>query len=209
MPDEPADDTVNEKLSQQFYQHDPLLVLLRDRLHLGAGWGALGIALLAGVVLVGGFRLAGVAVGQQAVLVAVLQALIVLPIGMAIYLSLPSALADLFNSLRKNGVVGNSRQPGDESYDTFEQELVARVDSRWWVAIAVLGVAVYWLYRLGLFGAVPDDMTQHAKPEARIWLRLAMLILYTPVIYGAIISSVRRMDLVAVSCPMITMARRK
>lgn len=191
MPDEPVADTINEELSQQFYQHDPLLVLLLDRLHLGAGWGAVCVALLAGVVLVGGFRLAGVAVGQQAVLVAVLQAVLVLPIGMAIYLSLPSTLAGLFNTLRKNGVVAKSRQSGGGSYATFEQNLVATVDSRWWVITAALGVTVYWLYRLGLFGDVPDDMTQQAPLEAQIWLRLAMLILYTPVIYGAIISLAR------------------
>jgi hypothetical protein len=25
---------------EQFYRHDPLLVLVRDKLHIGAGWGS-------------------------------------------------------------------------------------------------------------------------------------------------------------------------
>jgi hypothetical protein len=186
MPDEPVDDTINEKLSRQFYQHDPLLVLLLDKLRLGVGWGVVGVALLAGAVLVGGFELAGVSVGQQAVVVAVLQPLLVLPIGMAIYLSLPNALAGLLNTLRKNGVVGNSRQSGYESYATFEQELAARADSRWWVVAAAIGVTIYWSYRL--LGDVPDDMTKLVKPDAQLWFRLVILIIYTPVLYGAIVS---------------------
>ena len=38
---------------EKLYQHDPLLVLLRDRLHLNEIWSILGIAFFTGIVLIG------------------------------------------------------------------------------------------------------------------------------------------------------------
>ena len=38
---------------EKLYQHDPLLVLLKDRLHLNEIWSILGIAFFTGIVLIG------------------------------------------------------------------------------------------------------------------------------------------------------------
>lgn len=174
---------------EQFYRHDPLLVLVRDRLHIGAGWGVAGIALLSGAVLLVAPALVGVPFEQQNTLISLIQSLLIHPTAVAIYVSLPDGLAGLFNSMKQNGIIGEARQPQPESYLAFEGKLMAWADSGWWTALAVVGVILYWLYRL--LADIPGDITKLAPQEARLWLRLAMLLVYSPLIYAALLSLAR------------------
>ena len=107
--------TVEPHLSSAaFYRHDPLLTLIRDRLHLGIGWSAIGIALLTYVALFSAPRLAGIP-AQLDDVTGWLQSFVIHPAAVAIYLALPDTLAGLFGSLKENGVIGQTRRQGGVS----------------------------------------------------------------------------------------------
>jgi hypothetical protein len=190
MGDKSAGHEVDTQLSpQQFYRNDPLLTLVRDRLHLGVGWCVVGIALLTAAVLLGIPALVRAPADQPGILISLFQSLLIHPTGVAIYLSLPDGLSRLFNSLKQNEVIGEARWPDTWSYAAFERKLVAGVNNRWWVVMAGVAVILYWVYRLG--ADVPGDATKLVPEQARPWLRLAILLVYSPVIYGALISLAR------------------
>jgi hypothetical protein len=132
--------------SRSLYQHDPLLVLLKDKLHRGTLWIVAGGFSLGVLVLLffypifqSGFRptipLDALFVGLLVVIASILNLLI--------YLLLPTSIASVFNSLRANGVIGSSRQEqlGAMSYARFLQHMIAWMDSRWWsIAIVLLSI---------------------------------------------------------------------
>jgi hypothetical protein len=183
--------------AQQLYKHDPLLVLLRDRLRLSNGWIIVGAALLAGGDLFGLAALAGERFSLRDALMddtlpALLQTLIVVPIGFALYLWLPNAIADLFNTLKANGAIGECRanRSGPESYEDFVEKLVTWADSRWWVVGALIFVALYWLYRL--FITYPAEFATLSPAWRQLWLRVATLLLaHSPGMYAAFYVIVR------------------
>ena len=167
---------------QQLYKHDPLLVLLRDRLRLSNGWIVVGAALLAGGDLFGLAALAGERFGLRDILMgdqlpSLFQTLVIVPVGFALYLWLPSAIADLFNTLEVNGAIGERRpdRPGPESYEGFTKKLVAWADSRWWMVGALMFVALYWLYRLLV--TYPAEFSTLSPAWRQPWLRVATLLL--------------------------------
>jgi len=177
--------------ARQLYKHDPLLVLLRGKLRLSNSWIIVGAALLAGGDLFGLAALAGERFGLQDVLmgdelIALLQTLVVVPIGFALYLWLPNSIAELFNTLKANDAIGERRpeRPGPESYEDFIEKLVAWADSRWWVVGALIFVALYWLYRL--FITYPAEFPTLSPAWRQLWLRVATLLLaHSPGMYAA------------------------
>ena len=183
--------------AQQLYKHDPLLVLLRDRLRLSNGWIIVGAALLAGGDLFGLAALAGERFGLRDVLMgdelrALLQALVVVPIGFALYLWLPNTIADLFNTLKANGAIVERRpnRPGPRSYEDFLKKLIAWADSRWWVVGALMFVALYWLYRLLV--TYPAEFSKLSPAWRQPWLRVATLLFaHSPNLYAAFFIVVR------------------
>jgi hypothetical protein len=182
---------------QQLYKHDPLFVLLRDRLRLSNGWIIVGAALLAGGDLFGLAALAGERFGLRDVLMgdelrSLLQTLVIVPIGFALYLWLPNAIADLFNTLQANGIIDKRRpdRPGPESYEDFMKESVTWADSRWWVVGALISVALYWLYRLLV--THPAEFLALSPAWRQLWLRVATLLLAdSPGLYAAFFIIVR------------------
>ena len=82
---EPAERSSRTELARQLYRHDPLLVLVRDRLGLGVGWSALGMAVLTIAVLLGVPWLARVPFSTKGLVVSALQSLLIFPIGVVIY----------------------------------------------------------------------------------------------------------------------------
>jgi hypothetical protein len=182
---------------QQLYEHDPLLVLLRDRLRLSNGWIIAGAALLAGGDLFGLAALAGERFSLRDVLMgdelrSLLQTLVIVPIGFALYLWLPNAIADLFNTLKANGIIDKRRpdRPGPESYEDSMKELVTWADSRWWVVGALISVALYWLYRLLV--THPAEFPTLSPAWRQLWLRVATLLLAdSPGLYAAFFIIVR------------------
>src|SRR5690348_8830873 len=112
---EPANREVDSTIlsARAFYQHDPLLVLLKDKLHLGTLW-----------IVVGGFVFTGLFffifapifkisyplfynIHPYSSLGDTLDLLLLTFAGtlsLLIYLLLPASMASVFNTLRGNGV---------------------------------------------------------------------------------------------------------
>ena len=199
MNNRPIDDhrTGLQALAQQLYRKDPLLVLVRDKLHIGLGWSILTIAVLFIVALVGipllfkaPFDKAPL---RQSLFATVIQAAVVMPVILALYWLMPDYLARLFATLEKKDLVGESRQTGGKPYNRFLVSLVATVNDWRWMALALASVVCYWGYRLELFGQVPADYTQLMPlPEwARLLMRLLLLLVYSPVTYGGILAVIK------------------
>jgi hypothetical protein len=121
-----------------------------------------------------------------------LQTLVIVPIGFALYLWFPNAIADLLNTLQANGIIDKRRpdRPGPESYEDFMKELVTWADSRWWVVGALISVALYWLYRLLV--THPAEFPTLSSAWRQPWLRVATLLLAdSPGLYAAFFVIVR------------------
>src|SRR6266700_1244766 len=152
---EPADREVDNTIlsSRALYKHDPLLVLLKDKLHLGTVWIVVG-----GFVLVGfiSFIFFPIAISGFHPFVSLGDAFDLLLFTLAITLSLlinlllPASIASVFNTLQANGAIGPSRQErlGAMSYARFLEHLIAWVDSRWWSITIVMFCLLYFLYTI-------------------------------------------------------------
>ncbi len=193
-------DSENEHvpLERKLYQHDPLLVLFRDKLHVNNSWMTVGFAVLTAIVLLILPTLAGPAFDLQGrswdhTLRPLFQTAILFPLIFLLYLIFPKSVADLFITLKDiilkdNESIGERPQnQGDsKSYDGLLQKLVSLADSGWWTGGALLFIAFYWIYRL----AVIDPELPPSKLEP-LWLRVAILFIYSPIIYASFMSIVR------------------
>jgi hypothetical protein len=192
------DENVNSSLGrdrikpEEFYRHDPVLVLLKDKLRLNTSWIILGsIALLVGYNF--GLRMV-VPYGPPAPLSVKtffrLLDICAYVLFYTVYLSLPQAIADLFNTLRTNGIIGEplQDQPGSTTYAGFLSELVSWADSTWWLAGVLPFVALYFLYRF----LVRTPQIAHAGFLAPpFWLQVVNALLDVTVAYTAFLSVVR------------------
>jgi len=178
---------------EKLYQHDPLLVPLKDRLHLNEVWSILGIALFTGIVLIGlpilttpNFDPLGVSL--LVTLRDVVQTLILFPLLYGIYLLLPGYIANMFNTLQENGIIGEYRRdpPGAEAYEVFLQKLVSWEDNLWWTVAALVFVALCWVYELFV---VESFLNPATLPP--LWLRILTLAVYTPIIYAVFLNVAR------------------
>src|SRR5215472_5429387 len=178
---------------EKLYQHDPLLVLLKDRLHLNEIWSILGIAFFTGIVPIGlpilttpNFDPLGVSL--LVTLRDVVQTLILFPLLYGIYLLLPGYIANMFNTLQENGIVGEYRKDrtGAEAYDAFLQKLVSWEDNLWWTVASLVFVAICWLYELG----VAEPLLKNATLPP-LWLRILTLVVYTPIMYAVFLNVAR------------------
>src|SRR5260370_25496025 len=128
---------------EKLYQHDPLLVPLKDRLHLNEVWSILGIALFTGIVLIGlpilttpNFDPLGVSL--LVTLRDVVQTLILFPLLYGIYLLLPGYIANMFNTLHGNDIVGEYREDrtGGGCYRIFLCKFGGCPDNSWFILLA-------------------------------------------------------------------------
>ena|SRR5438876_8128221 len=100
--------------AQQFYQHDPLLVLLKDKLHLNDLWIIAGVMVLPGVVFLFCWLWWASTVRLWTpgnTLSVLLQTFVLFPCLFMIYLLVPVSIAELFNTLRTNRVIGEHLWP--------------------------------------------------------------------------------------------------
>ncbi len=143
--------------AEQFYRHDPLLILLKDKWRLNDFWVIAGVMVPpAGVFLLWWFwgeyisKVHYWLLGDT--LCGLLQTLVIFPLLFTVYLLIPTSIAGLFNTLRANGVIGESRKDrtGSTSYEDFLQQLVAWMDRSLWAAAGLAVVIVYLFYRLAL-----------------------------------------------------------
>jgi hypothetical protein len=193
QPEDPESGFVGTTLSaQQFYQHDPLLRLLKDKWRLNDL-----VIVVAGMVLAGGlysvwwlwmgYILAKAHFwGLGDTLSAFLQTFVVFPLLFLIYLLVPNSIASLFNTLRATGVIGEYRRDrrGSKSYEDFLQQVITWTDRSWWVAGALTVVVLYLLYRI----LVVELWSSSLVP---FWLRLTTLIIVSFLMYATFMSVVR------------------
>jgi hypothetical protein len=139
--------------SRALYQHDPLLVLLKDKLHLGTLWIVLGGFVFGGLI---SFIFFPIVISDFHPFVSLGDAFDLLlfilanTFSLLINLLLPASMASVFNTLRANGAIGPSRQErlGAMSYARFLEHMVAWVDSMWWSITIVMFSILYFLYTI-------------------------------------------------------------
>ncbi|HEY6408482.1 MAG TPA: hypothetical protein VIY29_13530 [Ktedonobacteraceae bacterium] len=199
------------KLSEEdLYRHDPLLVLLRQKFHLNTVTGTIVIAIcaliltasvlfgFAELVTPGSFDL-GPHFG--ATLRALLQT-IIFPVLAALYLTLPFSIANLFNTFKANGVIGSALHPDTEpkTYESFLRRMISWLDSLWW-SVAALGIVVlFWFYRLLIIVPQSEQLLKdHSLASWRFWLQVAILVIYSPLLYCAFLTVVRLLITLAYS----------
>ncbi len=177
--------------AQQLYQHDPLLVLLKDKWRLNDFWVIAAVVVPPGIVfLLWWLWTEYVAKVHFWVLgdtfSALLQTLVIFPLLFMIYLLLPASIAGLFNTLRANGVIGENRKDrtGPPSYEDFLQQLVAWTDRSWWTLGGLTVVVVYLFYRFVL-------IDPHIATQVPFWPRAIAVIMFSPLLYICFLSITR------------------
>jgi hypothetical protein len=172
-------------LAKQFCRSDPLFRLLDERLRLEPTKIALVMALLTCVALWAELSLAGIPFSQSAPVVS-FQAFIIFPLAIILYFAVPGFLAKPFMVLEKSDSVGKSFDPGGESYGGFREKMISSVNSLVWIGLAILLIAYYWYYRL--FTNVPSDPSRLLPAEIRAWVRIVLLLMYSPLLYMGILT---------------------
>ncbi|HEY1353442.1 MAG TPA: hypothetical protein VGF67_27860 [Ktedonobacteraceae bacterium] len=132
--------SVSSRIIEPSQLYDPLLVLLKVKLRLKNWWIMTGCGVVATlgvltVLLTNGWNTSFFSSPLQPL---ALSAIYLTFVGT--YLALPSAVADLLNRLRENGVIGDARAdtPGPLSYPAFVEKHVRWMHSRWWAALVFL-----------------------------------------------------------------------
>jgi hypothetical protein len=174
-----TDETVPSTIITPEQLYDPLLVLF-NKLHLNYWWALTGMGILSATGLYG-WLLLGTLTPLQ-----VLFGAIVVPLWMGIYLFLPSLMANLFDRLWRNEVIGEYRAAGGSgsmSYEWFVTKQARWIHSRWWVGVALFLLTMYWLYR---FFFVPNDPLKHAP----LWLLFIVIFVFSLVGYVGFLSIV-------------------
>lgn len=191
----PTADRENEDtpLERKLYQHDPLLVLFRDKFHMNNSWMIVGITVLTAIVLLILPTLAGPDFDLRSrswdyTLRPLFQTAVLFPLIFLLYLILPKSIADLFNTLKANETIGEYRRNQGDSgaYKGLLQKLVSLADSGWWIGGVLLFIILYWVYRL----VVIDPGLPPSKLEP-LWLRVAILLVYSCIIYASFMSIIR------------------
>ena len=141
--------SINTSLTpQQFYRGDPYLVFVKDKLHLDNIWNAAIFFVLAITI---DFSFAIIFLKHYHPTASLLDALKLLLLCAAltnayfIYLLLPSFMAETFDTLNANGVIGAHRQNSSKSvsYESFVEKLLAWANSRWWLVIIAMITVLY------------------------------------------------------------------
>lgn len=135
---------------QQFYQGDPWLVLVKDKLHLDNIWN---IAIFFVISITFNFGYTTNILKDYHPTASLRDALHLLLLSVAftsgylIYLLLPKFTAQTFDTLRANGVIGNPRQNSSkpQSYESFVEKQRDWTNNRWWLALIVMITVVTWL----------------------------------------------------------------
>lgn len=171
-----------------FYQQDPALVWLADKLRLNEYMIA-GIAIITSVVILFGLGALFHLFTTNYVIRSLLQAFVIFPILAFICVRIPREIANLFNTFSDNKVIGEPRSErnGPTSYGRFIELLIAYVDNMWWSIAALVIVILFWLYRLLL---IEPTLTTSVE-QAQFWFRIALLALYSIMIYSITLAAVR------------------
>ncbi len=175
--------------AQRLYQHDPLLVLLKDRCHLNTFWICAGVIVLPGSVFLFwwlGWARTVAAWNVDNTLSALLQTFILFPVIFLIYLLIPGSITGLFSTLKMNEVIGEPHKhlSGTKTYATFMQQMITWTDNIGWTIAIIFLVVCYALYRLLMLE--PASLS-----PVPYWMRACAIIIYLPLMYVTGISVIR------------------
>lgn len=171
-------------LARQFCQSDFLFRFL-DRLQIEPAKLALGVAVVSCTALSIELFLAGHQTFLQSVFVVAFQAFVIFPIAILLYFRVPEFLAEPFTAFEETNAVESL--DGDlESYKQFREKMILSMSSSVWIVLAALLIAFYWYYRL--FTHVPSDPSEFLSANIRIWIRIMLLLIYTPLLYMAVLT---------------------
>ncbi|BCL79524.1 hypothetical protein ccbrp13_19890 [Ktedonobacteria bacterium brp13] len=178
-------------LAMQFYQHDPLLVLLKEKLHFRNLWISIGMMLPPGIVYLAWWLLLRTELpttwNNKDFFSVIIQIFLLFPLLFLIYTSIPTFIADLFNTLLTNGVIGTYRndRSGKETHASFQKQLIYWIDNSWWTVAIMLVVILYVLFRL-LVRELPDQHNLISYP-----VRATVIIMYAPLMFATGMSVIR------------------
>lgn len=172
-------------LIQKFCQNDPLFVLLNENLQLKPTKIALGIAILSCIALWTELSLAGLPFSQSVFIVS-FQAFIIFPLAVVLYFAVPDFLARPFMVLEKSDSIRESSDHGVEAYNDFREKMISSMGSFTWIGLAILMIVYYWYYRL--FTDVPSDPSRLLPVEIRVWVRIVLLLIYSPLLYMGVLT---------------------
>ncbi|GAC1400164.1 MAG: hypothetical protein NVS4B12_05150 [Ktedonobacteraceae bacterium] len=151
---------------KKLYSNDPLYRLLKDR---GVVINDYIIIIVVGVFTAVVFFVLGTLLhapfyGQwQYIVSSAVQAVIVFPLLMLIYLHMPRAMADLFNVIQGNGVIedplDDDPNAWPKSYEEFLQHYTNYASRWWWLVIAIFFVLIYIVYRVLVVILKPELQT--------------------------------------------------
>lgn len=178
--------------ARQFYQHDPLFVLLKERWHLSDS----SVLLVSSALPLITFSAWGVWLSFAPpsirhiwtfnnTISVFLHVFLVFPLLFLIYLHLPDWLAHVFNQLHTNQLIGPRRinSSGPKTYHDAVRLLTFWMDKRWWSTGTVVLMILYISYRIPAI-----EIPFHTTP---LWLRCLDLALFAPVIYACILCIMR------------------
>ena len=172
-------------LAQEFCQRDLLFRLLNERLRLQPSKVALITAILTCAALWTELSLAGMPFSQSGFLVS-FQAFVIFPLAVILYFAVPEFLAKPFAILEKSESMDESSVHAGGSYGLFREKMISSVDNFAWLGLAVLMVVYYWYYRL--FTNVPSDPSRLLPAEIRVWMRIVLLLMYSPLLYMGVLT---------------------
>ncbi len=150
---------------KSIYANDPLYRLLKDRGHINDYVIIAAVGVLTALVFFGlGALLHVQYYGKwQYIVSATVQAVVVFPLVMLMYLQMPKSMSNLFNVIQSNGVIedplDNDPAAWDGSYEKFLQGYIKYASHRLWTLAAVLFVGIYLLYRIAVIFLNPDLQT--------------------------------------------------
>lgn len=157
------DVSVSRKIIEPSHIYDPLLLLLKVKLRLDdwwviIGWGILILGLLLTIAAILPLeRWNGKDFFSPLELLLFVAAYLTM---IGTYLSLPSIIADLFNGLWENGVIGNGQvdTPASLSYQEFVEKQVPWIHSRWWATLALLAATLNPLFLIFAHPAIVSSI---------------------------------------------------
>lgn len=172
-------------LARQLCQDDPLFRLLTEKFQPGTTKIALGFAIISFLALWIELSLAGIPFSQS-ILIVSFQAFVIFPLAVILYFAVPDFLAKPFIVLENLDFIGENINKSADSYNGFRQKMVSAVGSIIWIGLAILMIVYYWYYRL--FTVVPSDPSQLLPVEIRVWVRVTLLLIYSPLLYMGVLT---------------------
>jgi hypothetical protein len=175
---------------QQLYQHDPILILLKNKVHLNTFWFFTASILLS----VGCFfvlsPLSGLPPTPRTNIVRVLDVFTSV-LFYAVYFYLPDTIAKLFNTLIDNRIIDvDTPLPSETSlpsYETFLRKFKSQINSYIWLILALPFVIAYLFYSFQLSATPPP----HSSTPPPLWIRIEGDVINLSIAYTCILSILR------------------